>query len=529
MVPHKTALALMGTMGNQMAILNNQSFMGMRNYSMPPALSGYDLTPAQRHARDTEPVLSVGYNKNGDIVPVNHHSRTGVPDDILRFLRRTDNTDDTGGYTDEQMAALTTHGETLDNRYSSIMTNQDYARNAMGDAVEYKGLDLSDSKSHSDGGILTKLLSGLTYNALGYITGTSAEDVRKYGISLRVDGDEFFATDGENTVPVTKETAAAIEAANNGGDAQEPSQQSGSMGMSFNAGLAQPPALTTQNENGTGNTVVTKDNTGPVLRQPTSNTASTGNAARRMTGGYTGNARGSALPNMQIGLGERLMRMGMAGLSKGGQGSLAQLGAMYGASADVNQANRQASMDTFKIEEERRQAHANRVAALAASKNKGAGGGGDLSKVKDFQGKSFGFYNRGVDAERVLSQLDGQGAEFWKTVGSKIPVFGNAIVGPEYRQYDQARRNFVNAVLRRESGAVISDAEFENANQQYFPQFGDGEAEIAQKRENRRTTMLGIRISAGDTMQYTSDYPTSGLVTQIGNMKITEAPAKTAK
>ena len=85
--------------------------------------------------------------------------------------------------------------------------------------------------------------------------------------------------------------------------------------------------------------------------------------------------------NGQIGLGERMMRMGAAGLAAGGQGSLAQMGAMFGASADVNQANRQGAMDTFKIEQERRQAHAARVAALAASKNKGAGGGGDEAKV----------------------------------------------------------------------------------------------------------------------------------------------------
>jgi hypothetical protein len=145
------------------------------------------------------------------------------------------------------------------------------------------------------------------------------------------------------------------------------------MGMSFNAGLAQPPALTTPNENGT---VVTQtpqtDNgalTAPVSAKPTQSTV------RSTTGGYTGNARGSALPDMQIGLNERLMRMGAAGLAAGGQGSLAQMGAMFGASADVNQANRQAEMEAFGIEEERRQAHAARVNALAASKNKGAGGG----------------------------------------------------------------------------------------------------------------------------------------------------------
>ena len=55
----------------------------------------------------------------------------------------------------------------------------------------------------------------------------------------------------------------------------------------------------------------------------------------------------------------------------------------------------------------------------------------------------------------------------------------------EQRQYLQAKRNFINAVLRKESGAVISPSEFANAERQYFPQVGDNAAVIKQKQENR--------------------------------------------
>ena len=432
-----------------MAILNNQSFMGMRNYSMPPALSGYDLTPAQRHARDTEPVLSVGYNKNGDLVPVNHSSMTGVPDDILRFLRRTDNTDYTGGFRHEAIADLPTHGETLDNRYSSILMNQDHARSAMGDAVEYKGLDLSDSKSHSDGGILTKLLSGLSRDAI-----TFAKDVKQHGISVTYNGNEIFATDGKNTVPVTEETAAAINDANNdvSGPAVSPNGEQHPDTAAYYPEMPVKPAALTED------TKVGPNTSKGVLSSNNGTAASNGNVARRMTGGYTGNARGSALPNMQIGLGERLMRMGMAGLSKGGQGSLAQLGAMYGASADVNQANRQASMDTFKIEEERRQAHANRVAALAASKNKGAGGGGgdEVNAVRGAMSKLQTALNMfEADTDSSISGFN------WQAIGSRL--FGRA-----FGNEDEAKRLFLNelrldSIMQRvqETKGAISNAEMQ--------------------------------------------------------------------
>jgi len=367
---------------------------------------------------------------------------------------------------------------------------------------------LASVPDRSGSNSLTNLLSGLTYDAIGYFTGTSAEDVRANGISVIHNGKEIFAVDGlGNTAPITPEQAAAIQAENSGGGEQQ--QQNGPY---FPEMPVAPPALTSPStETGTG--------TGALTVKGSQNAQQPVNRVRASTGGYTGNARGSGLPDMQIGLGERLMRMGMAGLANASQGSLAQMGAMTGAYNDVNQANRQAEMGNFKIEEARRQAHADRVAKLAAAKNKGMG------DIKDYQGKNFGFYNRGVDAERVLGKLEEQGTDFWKTVGSKVPLFGNKLVGAEYRQYDQARRNFVNAVLRRESGAVISDAEFENANIQYFPVFGDGEAEIAQKRENRRTTMLGIRSGTGSAMQFTSSYPSSGTV-QIGGATITPIAAQ---
>jgi hypothetical protein len=66
---------------------------------------------------------------------------------------------------------------------------------------------------------------------------------------------------------------------------------------------------------------------------------------------------------------------------------------------------------------------------------------------------------------------------------------------------EQAQRNFVNAVLRQESGAAIADTEFANAKKQYFPQPGDGPDVIAQKAANRKTVIAGFRNNAGNALQ----------------------------
>ena len=82
-----------------------------------------------------------------------------------------------------------------------------------------------------------------------------------------------------------------------------------------------------------------------------------------------------------------------------------------------------------------------------------------------------------------------------------IPVFGNSMVPKEYQLADQAKRDFVNATLRRESGAAISQSEFDNANKQYFPQPGDSPDVIAQKAKNRKTSIEGIANAAAPSFR----------------------------
>ena len=60
----------------------------------------------------------------------------------------------------------------------------------------------------------------------------------------------------------------------------------------------------------------------------------------------------------------------------------------------------------------------------------------------------------------------------------------NVFLTSDRQKLEQAQRDFANAILRKESGAAISQSEFANTRQQYFPQPGDSEEVIAQ---NSRT------------------------------------------
>ena len=113
------------------------------------------------------------------------------------------------------------------------------------------------------------------------------------------------------------------------------------------------------------------------------------------------------------------------------------------------------------------------------------------------QGKAAGFADRMAKDEAAIAKYTDAGTSWGQRIRSAVPFAGNELVSPEFQAYDQARRSFVNAVLRRESGAVISPEEFENANKQYFPQPGDSEKTIKQKAESRRTALESMRRDAG--------------------------------
>ncbi len=102
----------------------------------------------------------------------------------------------------------------------------------------------------------------------------------------------------------------------------------------------------------------------------------------------TGNARGSmkppaalSIPNQRIPMGEALMRIGGAGVAASGQGGLAAIGAATNAYGQVQDANRQAEMEAFAIEEARRKSIADRMAA-SASKSGSAGTGDAAQNAK---------------------------------------------------------------------------------------------------------------------------------------------------
>lgn len=117
--------------------------------------------------------------------------------------------------------------------------------------------------------------------------------------------------------------------------------------------------------------------------------------------------------------------------------------------------------------------------------------------LTEAEGRNTGFLIRAQKSGAILDQLENTGTNLRDRLSSGVPVLGNYMVSDDYQKFDQGKRDFVNALLRRESGAVISPDEFANADKQYFPQPGDSEDVIAQKRANRASAIAGLRVGSG--------------------------------
>ena len=113
-----------------------------------------------------------------------------------------------------------------------------------------------------------------------------------------------------------------------------------------------------------------------------------------------------------------------------------------------------------------------------------------------------GTYTRRMEqAESVFDQLEKSGFDRASLKEGARTVLPEAMKTSALKAQEQAERNFVNALLRRESGAAISQAEFQNAESQYFPRQGDSPEVKEQKRANRLQVQEGLRAEAGKVLE----------------------------
>ncbi len=140
---------------------------------------------------------------------------------------------------------------------------------------------------------------------------------------------------------------------------------------------------------------------------------------------------------------------------------------------------------------------------LGLVKPAGAKGAPGEKALTEAQGNAYLFGTRADQAHKVLGEVGTDYSPMKVSIAGamdKVPgvnVGANAVLTDKEQKVAQAQRDFVNAVLRKESGAAIAQSEFDNARKQYFPQPGDSAAVVAQKKANRETAIKGLAKIVG--------------------------------
>lgn len=117
--------------------------------------------------------------------------------------------------------------------------------------------------------------------------------------------------------------------------------------------------------------------------------------------------------------------------------------------------------------------------------------------------QSLAYYNRAKEAVDTLTTGDAGKSLEERMAASSLLRQGQLQYAPNVAQtsdqqrYRQAQRAFTEARLRKESGAAIPTAEYENDARTYFAQPGDSPDTIKQKRAARDTVLSGLKFGAG--------------------------------
>lgn len=110
-------------------------------------------------------------------------------------------------------------------------------------------------------------------------------------------------------------------------------------------------------------------------------------------------------------------------------------------------------------------------------------------RVQDSNQQIKGLLSKGYDPSKAMTMLQ------------RTSYAPELVKNEDVKLMEQAERNFVNAVLRKESGASISPTEFSSAEKQYFPRPGDTPEVLAQKERNREVALAGLTSAAGGAKQ----------------------------
>lgn len=130
-------------------------------------------------------------------------------------------------------------------------------------------------------------------------------------------------------------------------------------------------------------------------------------------------------------------------------------------------------------------------------------------KITATQESAANFAMSMIQANKIIDDIEKSGApitdattHFKNLLKESAPFgLGQASIPEWYKKQKQAELAFINAILRKESGAAVPEQEYARYKMQYFPAPGDSPEVLAQKRANRLQAIENLKAEAGPALQ----------------------------
>jgi len=111
--------------------------------------------------------------------------------------------------------------------------------------------------------------------------------------------------------------------------------------------------------------------------------------------------------------------------------------------------------------------------------------------------RALGFYQRAQNAEDEIGQVEPEVLKFGFNDQFLLNHAPNIMQSTTMQRFNQARRAFTEARLRKDSGAAIPLHEYENDERMGFPRAGDGKEVLEQKKRYRASILNSLKTESG--------------------------------
>lgn len=119
--------------------------------------------------------------------------------------------------------------------------------------------------------------------------------------------------------------------------------------------------------------------------------------------------------------------------------------------------------------------------------------GANIKPLTESQSKDTVFATRAEGALPLIDQHGDALSRFGESFAGNTPLIGNYLKSPEYQQAEQAGKEFLQAILRKDTGAAITPQETSEYGSVYLPRPGDGPEVLAQKKASRTRALEAIK------------------------------------